>query len=492
MENHQSTDVDRKRNNSDKKKKNFHQNNTISRKNLKCTLTNAQCLTTKRDDLQCYIDEEQPDIIGVVETWLKSDVSNAELQFPGYQITRKDRNYCAHGGILLYTKDGIEVQRRETPALDAYEDALWCDISYQGSELDILLGIVYRSDNNTSDMNDCLNQVLSIVGEEKKEVMVIGDFNFKEINWDTMKAGSTKADNFLDVVMDNLWSQHVTKPTRQNSLLDLVITSDPNMVDEVEVIEHLGTSDHSMVQWEMTYRVELIKETPKRDFRNANFDQMKEELKTVNWNKELGDKTTEEAWEIFKGKLHHQIESNVPMKHQTKKKRNLWVTKKVQRLIKRNQRAFRKYKKQRTKKNFGHYRQCQKDTKQEIRLAKRDFERKLAQNIKEDSKSFYAYVRSKQKIKDAVGPLKTENGETIPPGKPTADTLNNFFASVFTEEKDEIPTPEKIFKGTENEKLKELEITDDTVKDPSKAAGLDPSKAAGPDEIPSSMLKACR
>ena len=31
------------------------------------------------------------------------------------------------------------------------------------------------------------------------------------------------------------------------------------MVDEVEVIEHLGTSDHSMVQWELTNQVELEK-----------------------------------------------------------------------------------------------------------------------------------------------------------------------------------------------------------------------------------------
>ena len=57
--------------------------------------------------------------------------------------------------------------------------------------------------------------------------------------------------------MDNLRSQHVTKPTRQNSLLGLVITSDPNMVDEVDVIDHLDKCDHSMVEWEMTYWVEL-------------------------------------------------------------------------------------------------------------------------------------------------------------------------------------------------------------------------------------------
>ena len=32
----------------------------------------------------------------------------------------------------------------------------------------------------------------------------------------------------------------------------------------------------------------------------------------------------------------------------------------------------------------------------EVRKSKQNFEHKLAQNIKSDSKSFYAYVRSKQ------------------------------------------------------------------------------------------------
>ena len=67
-----------------------------------------------------------------------------------------------------------------------------------------------------------------------------------------------------------------------------------------------------------------------------------------------------------------------------------------------------KYQNQKASKNFDQ--NCQKETKQEIRKAKRDFERKLAQ-IKKDSKSLYVYVRCKQKIKEAVGPLKTESEE---------------------------------------------------------------------------------
>ena len=52
-------------------------------------------------------------------------------------------------------------------------------------------------------------------------------------------------------------------------------------------------------------------------------------------------------------------------------------------------------------------------TKEIIRSSKRMFEHKLATNIKQDSKSFFAYIRSKQRVKDSIGPLKGNNGAVI-------------------------------------------------------------------------------
>ena len=46
-------------------------------------------------------------------------------------------------------------------------------------------------------------------------------------------------------------------------------------------------------------------------------------------------------------------------------------------------------------------------------LSKRSYEQKLACNIKNDSKSFYAYVRSKQNVQDKVGPLEDSAGNII-------------------------------------------------------------------------------
>ena len=64
----------------------------------------------------------------------------------------------------------------------------------------------------------------------------------------------------------------------------------------------------------------------------------------------------------------------------------------------------------------------------EVRKSKRNFE--LAQNIKSDSKSFDAYVRSKQNVRDKVGPLEDNAGDIITGGFLMAEELNMHFSSV--------------------------------------------------------------
>ena len=71
-------------------------------------------------------------------------------------------------------------------------------------------------------------------------------------------------------------------------------------------------------------------------------------------------------------------------------------------------------------------------TTKEIRSSKRMFEQKLATNIKQDSKSFFAYIRSKQRVKDSTGPLKGNNGAVISNNKEMAESLNEYFSTVFT------------------------------------------------------------
>ena len=124
----------------------------------------------------------------------------------------------------------------------------------------------------------------------------------------------------------------------------------------------------------------------------------------------------------------------------------------------------------------------------EVRKAKRNFEHKLAQNIKSDSKSFYAYVRSKQNVRDKVGPLEDNAGNIITEGCLMAEELNVHFSSVFTrEDTSSLPVPETKFNGSEEEKLGQLVVTPEVVA--SKINNMKENKSPGVDGLSPKILK---
>ena len=74
--------------------------------------------------------------------------------------------------------------------------------------------------------------------------------------------------------------------------------------------------------------------------------------------------------------------------------------------------------------DYNNYKKALHFATAEMRKSKRYFEQKLANDIKHDSKSFYAYIRSKQKVRDKVGPLKNSAANVISDGFQMAEDLN--------------------------------------------------------------------
>ena len=87
-----------------------------------------------------------------------------------------------------------------------------------------------------------------------------------------------------------------------------------------------------------------------------------------------------------------------------------------------------------TDKDYDAYKEALNAATNEVRKSKRNVEHKLAQNIKSDSKSFYAYVRSKQNVRYKVGSLEDNAGNIITQEFLMAEELNRHFSSVFTRE----------------------------------------------------------
>ena len=112
----------------------------------------------------------------------------------------------------------------------------------------------------------------------------------------------------------------------------------------------------------------------------------------------------------------------------------------------------------------------------------------MAGNIKNYSKSFYAYVRSKQKVRDKVGQLENNRGNIISDGFHMAEVLNEYFSSVFTTENiSSLPVPVTKFEGDKSEHLGQLFVTPEMIA--KKIKKMKDNKSCGVDGIPPKLLK---
>ena len=167
----------------------------------------------------------------------------------------------------------------------------------------------------------------------------------------------------------------------------------------------------------------------------------------------MNNKTATECWNILRGELDRAIDSYVPRKKQGKRYKKKHLSKDAFRKIRYKQNMWRVYKHTGTDKDYDAYKEALNAATNGVRKSKRNFEYKLAQNIKSDSKSFYAYVRSKQNVRDKVGPLEDNAGNIITQGFLKAEELNMHFSSMFTrEDTSSIPVPEKQSSRDQREK----------------------------------------
>ena len=160
------------------------------------------------------------------------------------------------------------------------------------------------------------------------------------------------------------------------------------------------------------------------------------------------------------------------------------MTHKALKSVKRKYRVYSKY-------NSRNHPACvaaAKQAKNDIKNAKRNFEKKLAQNITKDKKSLFAYARSKSKVRTKVGPLMDTNGQAVTSNLEMAEEFNKCFASTFTiEDVNCVPDADEVFRGTSEEIFYDMDVTIDKIQ--AKLSKLRADKASGADGMSPWLLK---
>ena len=237
---------------------------------IKLLIVNCRSLKSdrKQHDLLDLIETHKPDVICGQESHIDSTLKTAEV-FPNeYNVSRKDRNIHGGGVFVAVTKRYVSTTEY---SLDTKCEVLWCKITVAGTK-PLYIASYYRP---TDEKPEPIQQLQLSIGKISKNgtlpnVILAGDFNLPDINWPshTIKPnpqyGYKVNRALLDTVEDHGLIQQVHKPTRLNNILDLLFTTNPDLVDMVEV--YPGMSDHSIVTAVINVKAKRNIQPPRKVF----------------------------------------------------------------------------------------------------------------------------------------------------------------------------------------------------------------------------------
>ena len=146
----------------------------------------------------------------------------------------------------------------------------------------MLVSTIYRS--LTAKMRKTKNNFNGKLGSTAyKHLLVLGDFNRKDIKWDTVSSTSKNDNEFIDAIRDTYLTQDMSSATRgggtdESSLVDLVFTSNEQNVESITLDSPQGKSDHSIIKLVYRLKPEMRADRIVCDYERADFEKMKKIL----------------------------------------------------------------------------------------------------------------------------------------------------------------------------------------------------------------------
>ena len=172
----------------------------------------------------------------------------------------------------------------------------------------------------------------SINATDNEHTMLLGDYNFRNINWEDSSTKRNIDQEFVDTIQDNFFTQIMDSPTKGDNILDLAYTCDPASIPTVKPYPppppphtHTHTqpppppppSDPATTR---SYSYRWIAWFPTSEptkiylHSQGDYDGLNTSLGTVDWDSLLNSNDIEINWNIYKKKYEELIEVLIPHK----------------------------------------------------------------------------------------------------------------------------------------------------------------------------------
>ena len=424
------------------------------------------------------------DIISFVETYLTCDDATAKFLVGAndeYDLFRFDRTNRAGGGVAVYCKRVLNPVRIPLPEALREVEAVCIDVVQRYRIVSI-----YRPPNCSNIYHDNMCKLITFLALNSEYFVIFGDFNLPGIQWPTITCPNTHAHNsFVTCITENALTQHVHFPTRGHNILNLILSSDPMAVTQVNAIDNFrslhNASDHISIVCKLNIPYVSTSEchnTGHFDFKRGDFLSLKYHLSCVNWHELLYScPTVDSMLTIFLDTFFSICSLCIPFTSGSKRKATNYPSH-VKKL-------FSKCKYLSKHKHLPNGVLKWRTAQDNYMLAIQQFVIAREQNILEsgDCSAFYKYVNLRRIHREGVAPLANKYGKLATSNNEKAEILNSQFSSVFTTDDGRVP----FLTQRTDVQLSSVDISPERVR---KFMCKLPAKfSRSPDGIPTAVLK---
>lgn len=205
---------------------------------------NSLVSTEKRDSFLALLDTHQPDTIRGCESKFCPEIgSNKAIPTNKYEEHRND-NKKSKGGVFFscQTQSCIDVQSG-TICADINCELVWVSVKLWKQE-PVYIGLFFRLPNPKLDHTNILQQLVAslqrLTSRQKLPHIVLArHFSLPDNDWESGEVRSPSIypvalnEQALDVADDNYLCQFTAKPTRYDNILDLVLSSQPDKINNL-------------------------------------------------------------------------------------------------------------------------------------------------------------------------------------------------------------------------------------------------------------------
>lgn len=462
-----------------------------------CILINARSLKNKLFDFRKLLRDAGSAIVFVTETWLDNTVTDGMLDPDSlYTFYRRDRPCTFGGGVMAAVPKGFNTYQIAIPNQFLNVEVVCFEMI---TTLDTFRFIVsYRPPEFNASGRDYMHKLydcFTYLCDTSHTVVLVGDFNLRLIDWSVPSAVDDSIHSlFLDFCNEFGFSQFVNSPTREDSILDLVLSNDPYIVSSLNLSSSFSTSDHCTVNFSLVldnHDSSTGKCSPVYDFDSINVDitTLTNALLCHPFNESIVlTGSADEVWDQFIKPVYAAIRQCVPTKVKTNKARKFAAKKKrypnhINRAVNKKAALWRKLRIDKSAANKAAY-SCQAALCRKLIF---EYQKSLELLLikKDNLGSFYRFINKQLSSKSGIGPLKSSANNIVTNDCEKAKMFSNYFSSVFTSDDGVVPVfNQRVPDGVG---LDTVIFSSDLI---CKAVNkFRNGSASGPDGIPPSFLK---